>query len=323
MKLSVISLHLFVLASSGMVKALSECASKIDTAQACLYGCGCDTLDINNIDVNKLQHCISPSQQIIPNSTFFQQLDGCCGCNTTLTEAGNCLKNEDEFEDIKTKSLVYLTCIYTENSPDGDNGCGKPELCANILAGGYNQGYQNDFGLNGLIQGVSNATSCEDENLLEFVYDACEVVSGCCEPCASDMAGVANAVLKSFIFPTNSNLFGCAANTTCVNSTARQLEITDDSSLVGPTSINVENSLYVERLADECSDGLVEEIVLYNETYAANNFLTCLYKKMGKIVAETDSTTLESEQSSSISFFFGATSTVLFAIASTVYVIVA
>jgi len=308
-----------------MVKAISECTSEIDTAQACLYGCWRDTLDIDNTNVNKLQHCTT---QIIANSTLFQQLDGCCGCNTTLTEAGNCLKNEDEFEDIKAKSLVYLTCIYTENSLDADNGCGHPEWCASILAGGYNQGYVNDFGVNGLIQGASNATSCEDENLLGFVHDACEVVSGCCEPCASDMAGVANAVLKSFIFPTNSNLFGCAADTTCVNSTTvnsttRQLESTDESSLVGPTSINVENSLYVEGLADECGDGLVEEIVLYNETYAANNFLTCLYKKMGKIVAETDSTTLELEQSSSISFFFGATSTVLFAIASTVYVIVA
>jgi len=306
-----------------MVKALSECASKIDSAQACLYGCGCDSLDIDNTYVNKLQHCIRRDEQTTPNSTFFQELDGCCGCNTTLTEAGNCLKNEDEFEDIKTQSLVYLTCIYTNNSPDGDNTCGNPEMCANILAGGYNQGYQNDFGLNGLIQGVSDAASCEDKNLIEFVHDACEVVSGCCESCASQMAEVANAVLKSFIFPTNSNLFDCAANTTCVNSTARQLEIADDSSIVGPTSINVENSLYVEGLADECGDGLVEEIVLYNETYAANNFLTCLYKKMGKIVAETDSTTFGSEQSSSISFFFGATSTVLFAIASTVYVIVA
>jgi len=309
-----------------MVKAISECTSEIDTAQACLYGCGRDTLDIDNTtSVNRLQHCTG---QIIANSTLFQQLDGCCGCNTTLTEAGNCLKNEDEFEDIKAKSLVYLTCIYTENSLDADNGCGHPEWCASILAGGYNQGYVNDFGVNGLIQGASNATSCEDENLLGFVHDACEVVSGCCEPCASDMAGVANAVLKSFIFPTNSNLFGCAADTTCVNSTTvnsttRQLESTDESSLVGPTSINVENSLYVEGLADECGDGLVEEIVLYNETYAANNFLTCLYKKMGKIVADTDSTTLESEQSSSISFFFGATSTLLFAIASTVYAIVA
>lgn len=325
MKLSIILFCGIVVAFSYTVKALTGCADKIDTAQACVKTCG--SIESTNLSStgepygNMLLECID--QQI--DNDLTPQLESCCemdsyndtACGTSMQEAENCLTNE--LSIVKEKSVEYLSCIYEKNN----NGeCPFANWCVSLLTGGYDGGFTNDFGVgneSNLAELSRSAGTCEDMNV--FGSNACSVVAGCCDLCGDKIAGVVNAVMDDLLLPTYSTLSDCGGNKTCANytnSTARQLEITDGS-VVGPTTINADNSVDVTGLAGECNDGLTNEIVLYNETYAVTSFFECLYKKTGKIAAETEP--IAQVESSSISLFLGATSMALSAIASTVYVI--
>jgi len=308
-----------------MVKALTGCAEKINTAQVCVKTCGA-IASTNETSTgqpygNMLLECID---QPIDNSRA-QQLETCCdmnsyndtSCGTSMQEAENCLTNE--LLIVKEKSVEYLTCIYDQYN----NGtCPFANWCVSLLTGGHDEDSVNNFGVgieSNLAELSRTAGTCDDMNV--FGSNACSVVSGCCDTCADKIAGVVNAVMDDLLLPAYSNLTDCGGNKTCTeytNSSARQLEITGGS-VVGPTTINAANSVDVPGLASECNGGLIDEIVLYNETYAATNFLECLYKKTGKIAAETE--TMAQIESSSISLSLGATSMALSAIVSTVYAI--
>jgi len=60
-------------------------------------------------------------------------------CYNSTTEAYFCL--DDELERVKEAAGAYFNCTFTPSK------CFFGYFCINIFAGGYGQGYQNDFAL--------------------------------------------------------------------------------------------------------------------------------------------------------------------------------
>lgn len=311
-----------------MVKAqtVTECADSINTAQACVKECGVIRVVSDTYD-NQLLQCLGQGIGIESLEGF----ENCCNmtsdngssCDTSMQNAKTCLTVE--LSNVRTSATEYLRCLYM------DSDCTKfgfGEFCVGILTGGHGNNLTNDFGVGSgsgsdLFEMTRSAETCEDMN--DFGNNLCDQVARCCSQCAEKIAGVVNAVMDHILLPAyNSNLTGCGGNKTCSDYSIvsdRQLETVDEP-LTGALTANVDNFAALDGLADECNDGLTDEILLYSETYAVSNFFECLSKKMGKIVAESETPTLESDESSSTSHLFGATSMALSSIALTVYAIV-
>jgi len=203
--------------------------------------------------------------------------------------------------------MEYLQCIYRDK-------CESTGLCVNQLTGGAGQGAQNDFGLGSEnLQTLSrDAASCTDMN--PFLTNACTTVSGCCSNCAPLIAGVVEAVTNGLLLPVYNGaawtLPGCSGMT-CPAGRVRDLEEGSTTTTDSISSAETGNdSSDVVDLATECNDSLAQDIVVYNEMYAVDNFFECLTKKMGTIMSEADNKMIEQgvEESSSASFFFDVAS---------------
>jgi len=336
MKLSALFLSGIVLASSGMVKGEESCADTIGFAQQCIKKC-VDSPPVVEQDAfgvyygNRLFECLD---QDVPSRRSVQ-LQGCCGMNTyegvacdqSLVEAESCLNST--LVGVFDATLEYLTCL-DEKTISGE--CPWGNFCLAILTGGFGANEENDFGVgsgSALANITDTALTCTDLDVIG--YNACNEVANCCTPCADRMAAIASAVITDILVPNANNsqldLASCdVGDKTCTsylstggtNSTgARKLDI-EDEMLVSPATIVSDGSVDVAELAGECTDGLMDEIVVYNETYAVTHFFECIYKKTGKVFAANEQATPASGQSSSI-----ATSlTTLSAIASAVYAMV-
>jgi len=322
MRTLIISFFSIALSASDIVRAQgSSCVNMIDTSQNCVKQClstGSLNVDSNGAQYgNRLFECLDSDE--VP-----EQLGTCCGmnltCATALEEATQCL--QDELSNVSATAVNYLQCISDRRSA---GQCPFAQYCVSVLAGGYGSNATNAFGVGyEMTLGVMTieATSCADMNI--FGENACTEVKGCCEPCADIIASVVNAVVDDLLLPGyNSTLRDCGGEKTCDNYTnidARQLENVDGSS-VGSAIIDITNSLDTSALADECNHDLVNEIIVYNTTSAVTNFFECLQKKMGQIIAESDANEIESQKSSSTSFFRGASATTLTAIVSSHFVL--
>lgn len=326
MKISIISLCCIALfPSHQIVRAQGSCVNSTATAQQCVEQCL--STESLNVDSNGLQYgnllfeCI----ETVDSSVISNQLQTCCAmdptCTTAMEETNQCLQGE--LSNVREKSEDYLSCIYTERL---SNTCPFANFCVAILAGGIGSNATNDFGVGydmNLGRTTREASTCEDMDI--FGFNACTEIQGCCESCADKIAGVVNAVVDDLLLPAYSDLSDCGGDKTCsdyTNMALRHLENVDESSL-GSTIIDVQNSPDIAALALECHDGLVNEIILNNTSSAASTFFECLYKNMGKIIAETEANQIDSDESSGIPAFRGAAATVasISAIVSTFFLV--
>lgn len=305
MKLSIIFLSGIVLAVSDMAKA-SNCTAEVDAAQGCAKQCGRNrTSDGAN---NLLSFC--------SNSTSLANLTTCCQmeepCVTTMENANQCL--DTEFANVRTAAVDYFNCTLGDKCPFG-------EWCVNIFAGGYGSNARygsnatNDFSV-----AFRQADSCQDENLSSFGYDACDALGTCCEACKPQIAGLVNAVMDDILLTTygQPGVTSCGAGKTCddyLGVAERKLY-----DLVGPADMIADYEVVAKELARECNNGLTDDVILYNESYAVTAYFDCLYKKTGKAAALLDDA--EQAASSGISLTFGPAAA-LSAIVSVVYAIVA
>lgn len=298
--------------------AQSNCTEKIGVAQGCTKEC-VDAPYTSGMDYpNMLFYCLD----LDAGTSRAQQLETCCGmtgpCITSMVNADNCLKTE--LADVKSTALDYLTCVYNKKQ---DGTCGFANWCVAVLTGGSGTGYTNDFSLSGgssLAELASDAETCSAMDV--FGKNACATVEGCCEPCSDKIAAVVNAVTNDILLPTYGNgaIIQCD-DKTCDQFTGappaptrRQLEATDTDATT--TTLDAEKMTEIVSLAEECNEALSIDIASYNQTYAAAQYIPCLYKNMNKILAETETT---AESSSGFALFSGATSVAVAAIASTVF----
>jgi len=247
-------------------------------------------------------------------------------CEASMDGAGTCLT--DQLPTVKSTSQDYLTCIYQAKL---DGGCNFAEFCVNVFTGGFGViGCQNNFDVGNtgdLFDLTRAANSCDDMNALYF--NACDTAI-CCKQCQGLIADVVSAVTNKLLFPAYKPDITETCNTKCTDvlsaspSAAPAVRKLEGESSTTATSTSAEDNAEVVELATECNDGLKRDIVVYNQTYAVDNFFECLGKKVGQIVANADTDAMiatqgtEKESTSSSSSIGSSMMLVMFAIASAI-----
>lgn len=299
--------------------AQTNCADKIGLSQACVKQCVDAPYTAGTDYSNLLTFCLDQDSEF----NRAQQLETCCvmtdDCSNSMQDADECLKTE--LTNVKSAATEYLGCVYLER--EAGVNCGFANFCIGILTGGAGTGEDNDFSVgadSSLAKITEDAQTCSDMDI--FGLNACEAVAGCCAPCGDKIAAVANAVTNDILLPTygNGSVTQCEDKTCAafsgVTPITRQLDMTDASS-IDISTISSEKMTEIVALADECNNGLSIDIASYNTTHAIENYLPCLYKKMGNIFADAESK--KAAESSATAFSPGVTSAAVTAIVSTAF----
>ena len=249
-------------------------------------------------------------------------------CKISMDGAGTCLT--DQLPTVKSTSQDYLTCIYQAKL---DGGCNFADMCVNVFTGGFGvSGSPNDFdvGSTGALAVLTRtANSCYD--MTSLYINACDTAV-CCGQCQGLIADVVSAVTNKLLFPAYNTELGNSetCDTKCTDvlsaspSAAPAVRKLEGESSTTATTTSAEDNAEVVELATECNDGLKRDIVVYNQTYAVDNFFECLGKKVGQIVANADTDAMiatqgtEKESTSSSSSISSSMMLVMFAIASAI-----
>merc|ERR1712107_92456 len=213
----------------------------------------------------------------------------------------------------------YLDCIETNY----DSPTCNADWCMSIWTGGVGGGAVNDFDVGpdrvsestttSLAGLARNANTCDDMN--EFGFNACDNLKGCCPRCTHRIAKVVNALTNDLLLPAynDGTVSNCPADKTCRDYGAIDVEIpstrratrsldetttttsttTTEGTTIATTADDSDNDNdlaedEVEEFASDCSNKMVNDIIQYNETHAAENFFECLFKKVGSIAALAD-----------------------------------
>merc|ERR1711865_23329 len=292
----------------GYAQNLTECVDHISNSQDCVKQCVYALpTESGSEDGNLLIEC--KNQVTAANLTYNgTALEECCGmndeCKASMDGAGTCLT--DQLPTVKSTSQDYLNCIYQASKPDG--GCTFAGFCVNVFTGGFGvSGMSNNFdvGNTGDLAALTRtAKSCNDMN--DFYINACDTAI-CCDKCQGLIADVVSAVTNELLFPAYKPDITETCNTQCTDvlsaspSAAPAVRKLEGESSTTATTTSTEDNAEVVLLATECNDGLKLDIVVYNQTYAVDNFFECLGKKVGQIVANADTDATIASSSSSIS----------------------
>ena len=246
-------------------------------------------------------------------------------CKDSMDGAGTCLT--DQLPTVKLTSQDYLNCIYQASKPEG--GCTFAGFCVNVFTGGFGvSDSTNNFDVTGDLAVLTRtANSCDDMSSLYL--NACDTAI-CCKQCQGLIADVVSAVTNELLFPAYKPDITETCNTKCTDvlsaspSAAPAVRKLEGESSTTATTTSAEDNAEVVELATECNDGLKLDIVVYNQTYAVDNFFECLGKKVGQIVANADTDAMiatqgtEKESTSSSSSISSSMMLVMFAIASAI-----
>lgn len=304
MKLSSLFLIGTTFASSNVQGAYGDitasCLTSISKAQICLRTCG-NAVPVGGVTLtitNLLLQCISNDENLgsccFPANTSAE-------CATSWTESSTCLTNT--LTNIKDKSNEYIQCISQTGA------CQDASMCVVQLTGGAGVvDSPNNFDVesSALQDMASNATTCSEMDT--FLNNACTTVSGCCSSCSSKIAAVVQAVTNDLLLPVynrDETALNCDSMTCPDTANAtRNLEDGSTTTIMTSAGDDSDNDNGTD-LATECNDVLAQDIVMYNESYAVDNFFRCLTKQMGAIMSKADVQAVDEESSSSSSFFIG------------------
>jgi len=266
-------------------------ASTISTAQGCVKQCG-ETTATDTAYGNLLLQCVDETIADEGGLNKDEQMEDCCrmdsnnGCASAMQNANDVL--EKSLTGIKTTAGDYLSCVL--NNKNTDN-CRIASFCISILTGGWNQNFANDFsvdgdntGPNSLAQMARTADTCDSMN--DFGYRACDNLKGCCSHCAPKIADVVHAVTNELLLPAYSDKVRDCESKSCeeygvtIPQTRNRRQLVPDDGTISSEEDN--NSIGTE-LAEECTELMKDDVLRYNETYAAEAFMACLFQKMGTI----------------------------------------
>ena len=267
-------------------------AETISAAQQCLKDCGGEfSLDGTT---NVLQTCLADRNEAPMTMDF--DFETCCGmtlggdladCAGTLTAAEAVLTTR--LVSIQSSAANYLTCL-SENY--GQATCRVPGICLISLTGGTGMGDVNDFDVGGdnphatSLANLAQTTDASCTVMDAFGRNACDMVKGCCTECAPLIAAVVNAVTDDLLLPAYSDtVTTCGGDKTCSDYNVtlpagrhhRRLAANAD-----PTT-----GSRAATYAADCTAALRTTIVQYNETYAAEQFMTCMFQKVGQLAVDT------------------------------------
>jgi len=310
MKFSTLSTVITFLVYSNVSYAQTTdttCVDHISKSQGCVKQClNAQTTETGSAAGNLLIEC--KDQITAANLTYDgSALKKCCGmndeCKISMDGAGTCLT--DQLPTVKSTSQDYLNCIYQASKPEG--GCTFAGFCVNVFTGGFGvSDSTNNFDVTGDLAVLTRtANSCDDMSSLYL--NACDTAI-CCKQCQGLIADVVSAVTNKLLFPAYNTELGNSetCDTKCTDvlsaspSAAPAVRKLEGESSTTATTTSAEDNAEVVELATECNDGLKLDIVVYNQTYAVDNFFECLGKKVGQIVANADTDAMTTSSSSSI-----------------------
>jgi len=273
--------------------AAQDWATTISAAQQCLKDCG-EEFSLEGT-TNVFQTCLADWNQAAPVPMEFD-FEPCCGmtrggalaeCAGTLTAAEAVLTTR--LVSIQASAATYFTCL-SENY--GQATCLFPGICLISLTGGTGMGEVNDFdvgGENPHATSLANMARTTDESCTimdAFGRNACDMVQGCCTECAPLIAAVVNAVTDDLLLPAYSaTVTTCGGNKTCSDYNVTLPAGRHHRKLAANTAPTTGSR--AATYAADCTAALRTTIVQYNETYAAEQFMTCMFQKVGQLAVDT------------------------------------
>ncbi|KAG7356823.1 hypothetical protein IV203_001509 [Nitzschia inconspicua] len=338
-KLFLISLA--TLFMGGAAQCSGGCTDTLTAAQLCLRECvnkgpvaeWGGAVDFQTNGASRLWQCL-PGNGKLPQFTNpdpLTDLMGCCemtaACNQTMIDAQTCSKNNCLPPCIKRSAQRYTNCIVRQSQARVCNFAG---LCVGQLTG--NDAFDFAQTLSGAADRVTE-TSCSP--LDSFVDGICGISDRCCDDCNANMATLASCLVNRLLLP-NSNSGGsvaCQISTpvgeACAITGASAVSVgrvTDNGDMQNNSQVDNlfpdENSAQVDSLfpdeeeevvalddADisECEEVLTFTFLVHNETHAVDQFMSCMGKKVGQIIAKSetmdDTTPSQVEASSPVSLY--------------------
>jgi hypothetical protein len=162
-----------------------------------------------------------------------------------------------------------------------------------------------------------------------FVDGVCDVSNRCCPNCNSEMAGLTDCLVNDFVLPlfvmdpaANCEIVTGASGTCEIGATAlvtRSANL-DKTSTIDTTSTTTTTSNVLDGVdVSECEEGMAFDFIVHNQTYAVDQFMGCIGKKMGEVYAQVESEDgTQPEGTSSANSVFGT-----FALATSMLLVVA
>jgi hypothetical protein len=234
-------------------------------------------------------------------------LMGCCemsaACNTTMMEARTCSRNSCMPSCIKTEAQSYMNCIVSKS---------KAKVCnfAGLCVGQFTGNDAFDFA-DVLAEAADQVTASDCSPMDAFVDGVCDISNRCCDECNADMSSLTSCLVNDFLLPLSSTggAVQCQISTpvggTCAITGASAVAVGRGSDLE-MENVTEENVLAGADITG-CEEVLTFSFMVHNETYAVDQFVSCIGKKVGQVIAESetnnDTTPSNEEVSSSVTVY--------------------
>ena len=199
---------------------------------------------------------------------------------------------------VKNHAKQYLGCILNESNKniaagqDFSVGCQFSSLCVGQLTGSDTF----DFAAT-LAQDANRASVTECSSMDGFVDGICEISDRCCDQCNLWMARLSQCLVNHLILPASEADPGtqCDIRAPVQGGNVGQCRVTG---LAGPTATGRSSATEEETASEEfdvegvdisdCEERLTLEFIVNNATQAADGFMQCIGKKMGKVLTEAE-----------------------------------
>mmetsp|Transcript_21115 Transcript_21115/g.39438 ORF Transcript_21115/g.39438 Transcript_21115/m.39438 type:complete len:347 (-) Transcript_21115:1700-2740(-) len=304
-KLSIVAVAALFIGGVDSQLSSQGCYNTLDDAQDCLRVCiSEDPVEawggFHNFETNgasRLWQCLDDQKTQVFDADPLVDLTMCCNmtstCVDTMMDARSCATDPNGFipSCIKSTSDNYLRCIQEEAR---SNVCRFSGLCVGMLLGNNTDGNPAfDFG--DMLRLAANEVTATDCTPLEgFVDGICDVSKSCCRQCNTEMGLMANCLVNDFVLPlsvsggtvqcsvsipANGNA-PCTLGGPVAVARSANLEDEDEAQMSEETLEGVDTT--------ECQEHLALDFIVHNETFAVDQFMACIGKKMGEIYAKEE-----------------------------------
>jgi hypothetical protein len=240
-------------------------------------------------------------------------LMGCCEmsaeCNTTMLAARTCSQTDCLPSCIKPQAQKYMNCIVGKSQ---ERVCNFAGLCVGQLTG-------NDaFDFASTLAAPANQVTATDCSPLDaFVDGVCDISDRCCDECNADMASLTSCLVNELLlkFSNTAGTVACQISTptdgTCAITGASAVVVARSGDVVPAESSETEVAAVTDDAdVSDCEEVLTFNFMVHNESYAVDQFMTCMGKKVGQIIAESetnnDTTPTNGNVSSAVTVFGSA-----------------
>lgn len=285
---------------------MRECVNKGPVAE---WG---GAVDFSTNGASRLWQCLPGNGKLeqFTNPDPFVDLMGCCemtaACNTTMTAARTCATEGCIPACVKTQAQSYMNCIVGKSR---ERVCNFAGLCVGQLTGSDTF----DF-VDILSDGADSVTGADCSPMEPFVDDICDISNRCCKGCNSNMGSLASCLVNELLLPNSmsggavSCQISTPVNGACAITGAAPISAGRDGGGRLSEDLNLADTVDI----DDCEEALTFSYIVHNVSYAVDEFMTCIGKKTGQVLADAElEDTSNSTMGSSATTVFGSALVVL------------